>query len=54
MFTLLILSPSSFAQESIINGLVSDIKTGETIPTVNNELMLGAGQKGNQIERGFR
>jgi len=45
MFTLLILSASSFAEESIINGLVSDIKMGVTIPTVNNELMLGVGQK---------
>ena len=38
MFNLLILPASAFAQEIAIKGMVSDAKTGETLPAVNKGL----------------
>lgn len=35
IFSLLILSASGFAQGIAIKGVVSDAKTGETLPAVN-------------------
>jgi hypothetical protein len=51
MFTSFILSASAFTQRITIKGMITDAMTGETLPAVNNELMLGIGQQGTKLNK---
>lgn len=51
MFTSLILSARAFAQRITVKGVVANAKAGETLPAVNNVLMLGIGQQGTKLNK---